>query len=89
MPALAGVLISLSSGMPHKIDKPHTNTMLKNVSDWCSIYSTEIQSTLFSVIGVILTLVVMKVSSLGHFTAATLARGTLYPEVTGLICRVP
>ncbi len=28
-------------------------------------------------------------SRLGHFTAATLARGTLYPEVTGLICRVP
>jgi hypothetical protein len=28
-------------------------------------------------------------SRLGHFSAATIARGSLYPEVTGLICRVP
>ena len=28
-------------------------------------------------------------SRLGHFSAATLARGVLYSEVTGLICLVP
>jgi hypothetical protein len=28
-------------------------------------------------------------SRLGHFTVAYLAVGTPYPEVTGLICRVP